>query len=34
MKVGIIGATYRYLDMWMAVKQAMVKLETSNKLKR
>ena len=27
-------ATYRYLDMWMAVKQVMAKLETSNKLKR
>lgn len=27
-------ATYRYLDMWMAVKQVIVKLETSDKLKR
>ena len=27
-------ATYRYLDMWMAVKQVMAKLETSDKLKR
>ncbi len=27
-------ATYRYLDMWMAVKQVIAKLETSDKLKR
>lgn len=27
-------ATYRYLDMWMAVKQVMVKLKQSDKLKR
>lgn len=27
-------ATYRYLDMWMAVKQVMTKLKTSNKLSK